>query len=224
MNATPTAVSAADVREFVRRYAASIADSKAYLTELDSAIGDADHGENMDRGMTAALNAIDQRPSPGDDAADPDEPVSAVLKTVASTLISKVGGAAGPLYGTLFLRASTAVADIRELTTADVVTALRAGYDGVVARGRAEPGDKTMVDALDPAVQAAEEALAAGADLPDLLSRAAEAAEAGMTATTDLVARKGRASYLGERSAGHQDPGATSTALLFRTLAETPCR
>lgn len=234
MGPTPMGVSAADVRALVRRYAEVIAEHKTYLTDLDAAIGDADHGENMDRGMAAVVRATGVRTAAGPaDAADasdaseatePDEPVAAVLKTVASTLISKVGGAAGPLYGTLFLRASTAVAGKPELTPADVVSALRAGYDGLLTRGKAEPGDKTMVDAWDPAVRAAEQALSDGEDLPGILSHAAEAADAGTTGTIELVARKGRASYLGERSAGHQDPGATSSALLFRTLAELPCR
>lgn len=203
-------VTAQDLLGWIQRYAEVIADNKAYLVELDAAIGDADHGENLDRGMRAALEKLGE--------ADPATP-SDVLKTVATQLISKVGGAAGPLYGTAFLRASTAVAGKPELEAADLFAALRAGLDGVIARGKAELGDKTMVDAWSPAVEAGEAALAGGADLPAALAAAADAAEEGMRATTPLVARKGRASYLGERSAGHQDPGATSTALLFRTLA-----
>jgi dihydroxyacetone kinase-like protein len=144
------------------------------------------------------------------------------LKTVATSLISKVGGAAGPLYGTAFLRASTAVAGKTTLDTGDVVAALQAALDGVVARGRAEPGDKTMVDAWAPALAAARDALGRAETLSLVLATAAAAAEQGMRDTIPLVARKGRASYLGERSAGHQDPGATSSALLFRVLA-TSC-
>ncbi len=200
-----------DVVEGVRRCAAAVLEHRQELIDLDSAIGDADHGENMSRGLTAAVQALEAEP--------PDSP-GAALKAVATTLIRKVGGAAGPLYGTAFLRASTAVGDGDQLTPDDVVTALRAGLEGVVARGKAEVGDKTMVDALTPAVDAAAAARESGAGTARLLAAAADAAEEGMAATTPLVARKGRASYLGERSAGHQDPGATSTALLLRTLAD----
>jgi dihydroxyacetone kinase-like protein len=205
------AVSTEDLVGWIKRYAGVIADNKAYLVELDAAIGDADHGENLDRGMRAAVEKLAE--------SDPATP-SDVLKTVATQLISKVGGAAGPLYGTAFLRAQAVVAGKPELEPADLFAALRAGLGGVVARGKAELGDKTMVDAWSPAVDAGEAALANGQDLKAALAAAADAAEAGMRATTPLIARKGRASYLGERSAGHQDPGATSTALLFRTLAD----
>ncbi|GAB3399844.1 dihydroxyacetone kinase subunit L [Flindersiella endophytica] len=205
-------VSKQDFVGWIQRYAEVIAENKAYLVELDSAIGDADHGENLDRGMRAAVEALAE--------VDPGTP-SGVLKTVARQLISKVGGAAGPLYGTAFLRAGAIAVDKPELSPAELFEALRAGLGGVVARGKAELGDKTMVDAWTPAVEAGEAALASGKDLPAALSAAADAAEEGMRATTPLVARKGRASYLGERSAGHQDPGATSTALLFRALADT---
>jgi dihydroxyacetone kinase-like protein len=204
-------VTTRDVRDLVEAYARVVADNRDYLVELDAAIGDADHGANLDRGMQAAIAAL-----PDPDSATPSD----VLRAVATALISKVGGAAGPLYGTAFLRASTAVKDRSELTAEDVVAAIRAGLDGLVARGRAEPGDKTMVDAWDAAAHAAEEALASGAPLHQILAAAADAAEEGARATIPLVARKGRASYLGERSAGHQDPGATSTALLFRTMAD----
>ncbi len=199
-----------DVVEAVRQYGAVVLEHRQELIDLDSAIGDADHGENLSRGMTAAIEALDAEP--------PDSP-AAVLKTVATTLIRKVGGAAGPLYGTAFLRASTAVQDRDELGPDDVLTALRAGLEGVVARGKAEVGDKTMVDALAPAVDAAAASRGGGAGTVGLLAAASDAADQGMAATVPLVARKGRASYLGERSAGHQDPGATSTALLLRTLA-----
>ena len=190
---------------WVREFARSIAEHKDELTELDSAIGDADHGANMDRGMSAAVAAIDASPP-----ADP----AALLKQVGMTLVSKVGGASGPLYGTFFLRMAGALGP----DPADDETfarALRAGLDGVVARGKAEPGDKTMLDALAPACDALDAALAEGRPLGAALTAAAAAAGAGRDATVPLVARKGRASYLGERSAGHQDPGATSTALLL---------
>ncbi|REF36794.1 dihydroxyacetone kinase subunit DhaL [Thermasporomyces composti] len=204
-------VTTRDVRDLVEAYARVVADNRDYLVELDAAIGDADHGANLDRGMQAAVATL-----PDPDSATPSD----VLRGVATALISKVGGAAGPLYGTAFLRASTAVKDRPELTAEDVVAAIRAGLDGVVARGKAEPGDKTMVDAWEAAARAAERALASGAPLSQILAAAADAAEEGMRATIPLVARKGRASYLGERSAGHQDPGATSTALLFRAMAD----
>lgn len=201
---------AADLVTAIHAAAKTIADHRVELIQLDRAIGDGDHGENLDRGFRAVLAALEQ--------STPDSP-SAVLKLVATTLISKVGGAAGPLYGTAFLRASTAVKDRAELEAADVVAALTAALGGVVARGKAELGDKTMVDVLDPAVQAAT-----GDTVTEILTAAASAAEAGAEATVPLVARKGRASYLGERSADHMDPGARSTALLLRTFAEVAAR
>lgn len=200
-----------DVVTAIRAVAATIAEHRVELIQLDRAIGDGDHGENLDRGFKAVLAAFE--------AATPDSP-SAALKVVASTLISKVGGAAGPLYGTAFLRASAAVKDRAELGPADVVAALTAALGGVVARGKAEPGEKTMVDALDPAVKAA----AGGESVAQALALAADAAEAGAEATVPLVARKGRASYLGERSADHMDPGARSTSLMLRTFAEVAAR
>jgi dihydroxyacetone kinase-like protein len=190
---------------WIHEYARTIADHKEELTALDSAIGDADHGTNMDRGMSAAVAALETAPP-----ADP----AALLKQVGMTLVSKVGGASGPLYGTFFLRMAGALG----AGPADDETfarALRAGLDGVIARGKAEPGDKTMLDALVPACDALDAALAAGQPLGEALEAAAGAAGRGRAATVPLVARKGRASYLGERSAGHQDPGATSTALLL---------
>lgn len=198
---------AEDVVTAIRAAAATVAEHRVELIQLDRAIGDGDHGENLDRGFKAVLASFDQS-IPGSPAA--------VLKVVASTLISKVGGAAGPLYGTAFLRASAAVKDSAELGAADVVAALTAALGGVVARGKAEPGEKTMVDALEPAVKAAE----GGESVAEVLALAADAASAGAESTVPLVARKGRASYLGERSAGHMDPGARSTALLLRTFAE----
>jgi dihydroxyacetone kinase-like protein len=199
-----------DVITAIRAAAATVAEHRVELIQLDRAIGDGDHGENLDRGFTAVLAALDQ--------STPDSP-AAVLKLVASTLISKVGGAAGPLYGTAFLRAATAVKDRAELAPADVTEALTAALGGVVARGKAEVGDKTMVDALAPAVKAA-----AGDSVAAVLAAAADAAEAGADTTVPLVARKGRASYLGERSAGHMDPGARSTTLLLRAFAEAAAR
>jgi dihydroxyacetone kinase-like protein len=198
---------------WLKAYAATLAENKEYLTELDSAIGDADHGINMDRGFRAVVETLD--------SANPGGDIGALMKSVGMTLVSKVGGAGGPLYGTLFLQIGTATAGKDRITPEDWSAALDAAVAGVQARGKAEPGDKTMLDALIPARDAYAEALADGADLPTALRRSAEAAEDGMRATIPLVAKKGRASYLGERSAGHQDPGATSSALLLRTVADT---
>lgn len=188
--------------------AQAMADHRVELIELDRAIGDSDHGENMDRGFQAVLETLAE--------ARPETP-GAALKLTAMTLMSKVGGAAGPLYGTAFLRASSAFGDAAEIEPARLAAALAAARDGIVARGKAEPGDKTMVDAWTPAAEAAQAAAADGnATVLGVLVAAAEAAEAGAVATDPLVARKGRASYLGERSAGHRDPGAASSALIFR--------
>jgi dihydroxyacetone kinase-like protein len=198
-------ISAADVRAWLADYAAVIAEHRAELVALDTAIGDGDHGTNMDRGMRAAIEKLDA--TEGDD-------IGALLKAVAMALISKVGGAAGPLYGTLFLQMGNKAAGRTELDVAGWTEALQAGVDGVKARGKAEPGDKTMLDALLPAL----DALRAG-DGDGALERSADAAEEGMRATTPLEARKGRASYLGPRSVGHQDPGATSAHLLVRAAA-----
>jgi dihydroxyacetone kinase-like protein len=201
-----------DVVRWIRAFAAAIAENKDSLTDLDSAIGDADHGINMNRGMTAVIAKLD-----GGGSAD----VGALLKTVGMTLVSSVGGAGGPLYGTLFLRLGAAADAKDELTDEDWVAMVAAGVEGVQSRGKAEPNDKTMVDALIPARDALAAAVASGEPFADALRAAAAAAEEGMKATIPLVARKGRASYLGERSAGHQDPGATSSWLLMRTAAET---
>ena len=205
-------VSYSQVSDWIRAFAAVVAENKEYLTELDSAIGDADHGINMNRGMQAVLGKMD--------AAEPAD-IGALLKTVGMTLVSTVGGASGPLYGTLFLQMGTSAAGKSSLSGDDWAAALAAGADGVQRRGKAELGDKTMLDALMPAVEAVRSALADGATLDEALRRSAEAAQEGMTATIPLVARKGRASYLGERSANHQDPGATSSWLLLRAAAET---
>jgi dihydroxyacetone kinase-like protein len=196
------------IREFARR----VSEHKELLTELDSAIGDADHGANMDRGLTAVVAALDGNPPTG---------AAALLKSAGMTLVSTVGGASGPLYGTLFLRMATAAAGDGPLDPAGFAGALRAGLDGVVARGKAVAGDKTMFDALAPACDALDAALAAGAPLAAALAEAARAADAGRDATTPMLARKGRASYLGERSIGHQDPGATSVALLVGAASAT---
>jgi phosphoenolpyruvate---glycerone phosphotransferase subunit DhaL len=188
--------------------AQAMAEHRVELIELDRAIGDSDHGENMDRGFQAVLAKLAEAP--------PETP-GAALKLTAMTLMSKVGGAAGPLYGTAFLRAATSVGDSAEIDPAAWAGALAAARDGIVARGKAESGDKTMVDAWTPAVEAAQKAaLNGGSDVLAVLIAAAEAAEAGAVATDPMVARKGRASYLGERSAGHRDPGAASSALILR--------
>jgi dihydroxyacetone kinase-like protein len=192
---------------WLRELARVITEQKDYLTELDAAIGDADHGTNMARGLAAVIAALDaERP----------DTASGVLKKAATTLISKVGGASGPLYGTLFLRMATSAGAAATVDAAALGKALRAGLDGVVARGKAELGDKTMVDALAPAVDAYDKAVSDGRSLAEALDAACDAADAGRDATQPLQARKGRASYLGERSVGHLDPGATSTALLLR--------
>ena len=197
-----TAAMTAWVREFGRLIEAE----RHRLTELDSAIGDGDHGVNMARGLTAVLAALDEQA--------PATPAD-LLKRTGMTLVSKVGGASGPLYGTAFLRMAAAAGGAETLDGPAFAGVLRAGLDGVVARGRAEAGDKTMYDALAPAVDALDGSLAAGRPLGDALASALRAAERGRDATIPLVARKGRASYLGERSAGHQDPGATSATLLL---------
>jgi dihydroxyacetone kinase-like protein len=199
------------VLNWVKAYGAVIADNRDYLTALDSAIGDADHGTNMDRGMRNVLERLD-----GLDGND----IGAALKAVGMALVSSVGGAGGPLYGTLFIQMGGATAGKEELGLADWAQAVKAAVDGVQARGKAEPGDKTMVDALLPAAQTLREAADQGADVAQALRRAADAAQEGMKATIELVARKGRASYLGPRSAGHQDPGATSSYLLMKSAAD----
>jgi len=197
---------------WLRRFTDLVTDQRAYLTELDSAIGDADHGANMSRGMNAVIEKLDGA-TPG--AADE------LFKTVGMTLVTSVGGASGPLYGTFFLRMGMTAGPVASFDGPALGTALRAGLEGVVARGKAEAGDKTMFDAMSPALDAYDAAIVGGGSIPDAVGAAFAAAEAGREATKPLVARKGRASYLGERSAGHLDPGATSTALLFQALAET---
>lgn len=197
-----------DLVRFLEVFAGRIHEQKMFLTELDSAIGDADHGINMDRGMTAVEGIL-----PGLRDGD----TGTLMKQVGMKLISTVGGASGPLYGTFFLRLGTAFGTATDLSPAELAAGLRAGLEGVVVRGKAALGDKTMVDAMTPAVEALE---AGVADLPAALDAAAAAAAAGRDSITPIVARKGRASYLGERSAGHQDPGATSTTILFESLRD----
>ncbi|WP_375389256.1 dihydroxyacetone kinase subunit DhaL [uncultured Amnibacterium sp.] len=197
--------------DWVRRSAAVVAEHKAELSGLDRAIGDGDHGENLDRGFRAVIAKLDD--------ATPETP-GAVLKLVATTLISTVGGASGPLLGTAYLKGAQAAGDAPQLDAAAVVALLTAARDGVVSRGKAEPGDKTMVDAWTPAVEAAEHARGAGGDATAVLQAAADAAAAGAESTDPLVARKGRASYLGERAVGHRDPGAQSSAYQLRAAAD----
>jgi dihydroxyacetone kinase-like protein len=198
--------------EWVRTFAALVAKNRDHLTELDAAIGDADHGSNMDRGMKAVVAALDDA-----------RPVTAgaLFSKVGMTLVSTVGGASGPLFGTLFLRMGSSFGDAEQASPQQLAAALRAGLEGVVARGKAEAGDKTMYDALAPAVDALEGALSGQATVAEALKRAFEAAMVGRDATTPMLARKGRASYLGERSVGHQDPGATSVALLLQAASES---
>jgi dihydroxyacetone kinase-like protein len=206
-------VTVAALDEWVRAFAALVAENRDHLTELDAAVGDADHGSNMDRGMKAVVAALD---------ATPQATASALLGKVGMTLVSTVGGASGPLFGTLFMRMGSSLGAADAVSAADVATAFRAGLEGVVARGKAEAGDKTMVDALAPAVEALQAAIGDQEPLATALVAAHDAAVAGRDATTPMVARKGRASYLGERSAGHQDPGATTVALLLQAATRAP--
>lgn len=204
-------VGTAALVDWIHRFRDAVTAKRDWLTELDSAIGDADHGANMARGMDAVVAKLE---------AGAPATVDELLKGVGMTLVSSVGGASGPLYGTLFLRMGMAAGTVTELDATALAASLRAGLDGIVARGKAEAGDKTMFDAMAPAVDALDAAVAGGADLAAATAAAAQAAAVGRDATLPLVARKGRASYLGERSAGHLDPGAASTTLLFETLAQ----
>jgi phosphoenolpyruvate---glycerone phosphotransferase subunit DhaL len=206
-----TSISYDEMVAWVHCFADVIAERREELTRLDTAIGDADHGTNMYRGMRAAIERVD--------ALDGDD-ISAALKGVGMALVSKVGGAAGPLYGTMFLQMANAAGDGSEVDLAGWTQMLDAGLKGVQMRGKAEPGDKTMVDALAPAVEALERAQEDGAELPAALEQSAQAAREGMEKTVPMVARKGRASYLGDRSAGHQDPGATSSYLLLQAAVD----
>jgi len=208
--------SVAQAVAWVRATAAVVEEHAAELTKLDSAIGDGDHGTNMNRGFKAAVQRLD--------GLEGDQDFGGVLKAVGMALIGKVGGASGPLYGSLFLGMGKELGDTgaaeNQVEDERLAAALRAGYDSVVARGKAQLEDKTMLDAWHPALEALDAALAEGRELGPALDEAAAAAEAGMKATIPMIARKGRASYLGERSRDHQDPGATSTHLILQTLAD----
>ena len=197
---------------WLEKTAAVLKDNKEYLTELDAAIGDADHGINMDRGFRKVMEKLPT-------VADKD--IGNILKTIGMTLISSVGGAAGPLYGTFYLRSGMAVPSKEELRNDDLVKMLQAGVDGIVQRGRAQLEDKTMFDTWAPALEALKASLADSGDQVEALRAAVAAGEQGMKDTIPLQARKGRASYLGERSIGHQDPGATSSYLILNALLET---
>ncbi|RCJ28888.1 dihydroxyacetone kinase subunit L [Nostoc minutum NIES-26] len=200
------------VLQWLQAFATQIEQNKDYLTELDAAIGDADHGINMVRGFKKVISQLT-------DVADRD--IGSILKTVSMTLISSVGGASGPLYGTFFLRASTVAMGKHELTAQHLGELLQAGLDGVLQRGKAQLRDKTMVDVLSPAVVAFRQALEEGKDTTAAMQQAVAAAEEGLQNTTPMLAKKGRAFYLGERSVGHQDPGATSSYLMLKCLLET---
>ena len=195
---------------WVREFAWVIGKNAQYLTDLDAAIGDGDHGINMARGMTAVIAALDESPS-----AD----MAALCKQAGMTLVKSVGGASGPLYGTFFLRMASALGPVDTVDPQGFANALRTGVAGVVQRGHAQAGDKTMVDALAPALDALDAALASGARIAAALHDATAAAEKGRDATQSMVARKGRASYLGQRSVGHLDPGATSAVMLINSAA-----
>ena len=205
-------ISADHVIRFIEGVAARIKEHRDELTQLDSPIGDADHGINLDRGFTAVLGKLPT-------VADKD--IGTILKTTGMTLVSTVGGASGPLYGTAFLRAGMALADRYELTEAEVVAALEAALEGIMARGKARRGEKTMVDAIAPGIDVLKEAQASGEDFRAAVRRSVAAVEAGMKGTIPMLATKGRASYLGERSIGHQDPGATSAFYIAQVLLET---
>lgn len=200
-----------NIVRWINQAAAVLHENRDYLTQLDSPIGDADHGINMDRGFKAVAEKLPT-------VANMD--IGSILKTVGTTLVSTVGGASGPLYGTAFLRAGMATVGKNELYEADVVTMLEAALEGIKTRGKAQPGEKTMVDALTPALAAMKEAEQQNRGMSQLLRRGSDAAEAGVKATIPLLATKGRASYLGERSIGHQDPGATSSWLMLKALAD----
>jgi dihydroxyacetone kinase-like protein len=202
-------VDAGTVRRWMQEASTTLTAERDTLTKLDSPIGDADHGANMDRGFRAVVEKLDGME---------DTPPGKLLTTAGSTLVSKVGGASGPLWGTALRRAGRTLGDAEEFDGDALVEALATALTGVQELGQAEPGDKTMVDAFTPALEELRNARAAGASLEDALGRAADAAKAGAEATVPLLARKGRASYLGERSIGHQDPGATSTALIVAAL------
>jgi phosphoenolpyruvate---glycerone phosphotransferase subunit DhaL len=205
-------VDAATVTRWLEGSAAALHEQRDYLTQLDAAIGDADHGTNMDRGFSSVVSKLAEL--------DGSVPPGRILLTAGSTLVSTVGGASGPLWGTALRRAGRSLGDGESFDGAELAVALEAALDGVVELGAAQPGDKTMVDALEPAVRTLKEGLASGSPAADALAAAREAAEEGMQSTVPLQATKGRASYLGERSIGHQDPGATSTVIILRALEQ----
>ena len=198
------------LQAWIERFAELVEQNKEELTDLDAAIGDGDHGLNMDRGLQAVLAAL---------AESPPETAGPLLTKAGMVLVSTVGGASGPLYGTFFLRLGATIGEVSDVSLTDFAKAMRVGLDGIVARGRAEAGDKTMYDALAPAIAALDAAAAAGVEPAEAFRLASAAAEGGRDATTPMLARKGRASYLGERSVGHQDPGATSAAMLLTAAA-----
>ena len=206
------AITRDDVLKWVRNFSQVIEDNHEMLTDLDREIGDADHGANMRRGFKAVLEKL---------PTVEDKDIGAILKNVGMTLLSKVGGAAGPLYSTMFMKAGTSIGAKTEMDLNDWAKALEAGTIGIANLGKAQPNDKTMLDALYPALNALHAAMGNGATTGEALKKSANAAHDGMLATIPLVAHKGRASYLGERSVGHQDPGATSTYLLIKSAAET---
>jgi len=210
------AVQSSTVTAWMQESAASLSEQSDYLTQLDAAIGDGDHGTNMDRGFTAVGSALAGQ--------DGDVPPGRLLILAGKTLVSTVGGASGPLWGTALRRAGRALGDSPTFGGDELVVALQAAVDAVVELGAAQPGDKTMVDALTPAVEALRGSVADGVALSEALTIAADAAAQGAKDTVPLQARKGRASYLGERSIGHQDPGATSAALLMCALARAVSR
>jgi len=205
-------VNAATVRRWLEGSAVALHEQRDYLTQLDAAIGDADHGTNMDRGFSSVVVKLGEL--------EGSVPPGKVLVTAGATLVSTVGGASGPLWGTALRRAGRAMGDGETFEGVALAAALDAALEGVVELGAAQPGDKTMVDALEPAVRTLKERLDAGSTDAEALAAARDAAEEGMRSTVPLQARKGRASYLGERSIGHQDPGATSTALILRALEQ----
>ena len=201
-----------DVLKIVDKIVEVIEENKEYLTELDAAIGDADHGINLDRGFDAVKQKLTTLPETTD--------IGTILRTIGMTLVSTVGGASGPLYGTAFMRAGQVVQGKNELSEEDIVKIFEAALDGIKQRGKAEAGDKTMIDSIEPAYKALKESLENNIALPEALNRAANAAKEGMEYTKNISARKGRASYLGERSIGHLDPGATSAYLMIKSFSD----
>lgn len=206
-----TTITLATLTDWLANFAQAATEQQSYLTELDSAIGDADHGANMARGMTAVIEKI---------GAEPSGTADELFKKVGMTLVTSVGGASGPLYGTFFLRMAASLGAVAEVDAAGLGSALRAGLEGLVQRGKPELGDKTMFDALTPALDAYDAGIGAGQSIAEALTAAAAAAAEGRDGTKDLVARKGRASYLGERSIGHIDPGSASAHLMMEALAK----